>query len=412
MFHGDDELSFTAREVERIARAEGRAPGRERQARLALPHHEGGGGRLLGAVLAGVLIVVLIGALGRVSDANSNAAVASEAARTAAPRASAPQIDRGPQANQPENSPTLSPTNIRPQDPREPAPPQNLLPVGWDRAGYTLDTVLYANPRPGAAAVGPIPAGTELLVRIPPTAGFCTNAFPPQEMRRYEWHAAILASGRAWGYVCVAFSDSFNEEIRHELPPGWIRSVYQGEAPALLQYPNGQILPGTEVIMRASGSSPDEFFVMSADGLSWGFGLFQIDTSPSDAPPADGIKEVGRRVALPPDWERVTLSFETPLYVSTQPGAALVAWLPVGTVILSKHLFDSWYAVVTENGELSGSMVYAMSPHEPVRVTFGDWSYEHFPDGKPALVRRLSNGSIFYIFADGNGWGGTSPKVL
>jgi hypothetical protein len=70
----------------------------------------------------------------------------------------------------------------------------------------------------------------------------------------------------------VAFPESADERIRRPLPEGWIRRVYQGDGAAPLQFAHGQILPGTEILMRPTGNKPNEFFLMSADGTSWGFG--------------------------------------------------------------------------------------------------------------------------------------------
>jgi len=413
VFQGDDELNFTPEEAAAVARAEGRTPRRGSQTTVQnpQPHHGGGGGVLLGIVLVVALVVGLIEYLKVLPNADAGA-VANQHVRALAQQSS-PQIDRKPNASQPENPPSpLRETSGAPE-PVTVQSVQNLLPPGWDRTAFMRDNLLLANPRQDARVIGPIPAGTELLIRITPAGGSCSNDPPPQGLDGYVWHAAVLASGTGWGYVCVAFPESFDANIRKELPPGWIRRAYWGDGPALLQYPNGQILPGTQMLMRAKGSSPDDFFVMSADGLAWGFGQFQIETQSAEELQAV-VQEnlMGRSAALPPGWERVVLDAETTLYQGPRRTSAVVGTLPPGTVVFLKHLWESWYGTVTESGDASGSIYITTALHEPTRMTFGDWAYERMPSGNFALIRRLPGDLVLYILAHGNGWGKASPAVL
>lgn len=415
MFHGDDELNFTPEEAELVARAEGRrAPGsRRRFAARRTPHPQpGGAGALFGILIAGLLLVGLAGSTGP--------AVQRETPRPPVPLSAGPQPRHAPQPTQGERPWQSVTANAgaglsQPPDPSpaKSAPPAELLPPGWERTAFTRDAVLFANAWLGARVVGPIQAGTELLIRIVPAGGSCSNDAPQPGMSAYLWHAAALSSGTGWGYVCVAFPESLDTNIRRPLPPGWLRRVYQGNGQALLQYPNGQILPGAEVLMRARGNNPDEFFVLSADGQSWGFGRFQIGVPIAEEPPALVHERIIERwTELPPAWERVVLHEETTLHENANRATPVRGVLPAGTVVLIKHVFDCWYGAVTEDGEEWGLMWIAMPPHEPARMAFGLWTYERFPRGRSALIRRLPGGLVLYILADGSGWGKTSSGAL
>lgn len=276
-------------------------------------------------------------------------------------------------------------------------------------------THLLANPWQGARVVGPLTAGTELLIRLTPAGGSCSNEVPPQGMRGYFWHAAVLATGAGWGYICVAFPESTDENAQRPLPAGWMRRIYQGNGAATLRYQNGQILPGAEVLLRATGNNnPDEFFVMSADGLSWGFGRFRTSALQSDERPESLPHErvLERAAELPPGWERIVLGAETLLYEAPGSNSRVVGTLPAGTVMLIRNHWRCWHGAVTERGDAWGSICTTIPPRDPVRMAFGHWTYERMPSGRCALIRSLPGEIVLYILADGSGWGKTSRALL
>ncbi len=109
----------------------------------------------------------------------------------------------------------------------------------------------------------------------------CFGAEPSRGMQSYMWYPVVLGNGTGWGFICLSFPASADPALRSPLPPGWRRGLYGGDAPASLEFPVGQILPGTNVVMRYIGSG-DKFFVLAADGGSWGFGHFQEVTPVRD----------------------------------------------------------------------------------------------------------------------------------
>lgn len=290
MFYGDKELYFTPREADLIAETEGRRAPRRREV-INHPHrHQGGGGRVFLAIL--FLGLLVFGVKESLKVSNAGAAAQTQSMRPPAPHLARRRLHHRPSATRQQQTPTsraagddrkTSRTSSSSR-PAELPPLQDALPPGWHRTALARDTVLFANAWQGARVLGPIHANTELLTRSAPAGGSCSNEAPPPGPAGYVWHAAVLVSGTGWGYVCVAFPESFNPGARQQLPPSWIRRVYQGDGPAPLEYPNGQILPGTEVVMRHTGNT-NRFFVMSADGLSWGFGYSQ------DVPPAAGTSQ-------------------------------------------------------------------------------------------------------------------------
>jgi len=166
--------------------------------------------------------------------------------------------------------------------------------------------------------------------------------------------------------------------------------------------------------MRATGNNTDEFFVLSADGLSWGFGRFRTVTSQMDerpeSPPQERVPD--RATELPPGWERVALDADMPLYEAPGNTSRVVGTLPAGTVVFIRNHWQCWHGAVTESGEAWGSICITTTPHDPVQMTFGDWNYERMPSGRCALIRRLAGDIVLYILADGNGWGRTSKALL
>ncbi len=419
MFYGNEELCFTPEEAELIAEAEGRVsprrtPRLQRRVPVERPPTGGGGGT--GILIGIALAAVLAAGLAKSPEASKASAETreTETLRQPASRSSA-QIDRRSETGQPENLLASGVARSEAQDPAGSVSAQDLLPSGWERTAFSQETTLLANPWHGAHMVGLIPARTELLIRITPAAGTCSRGAPPQGMTGYVWHAAILASGTACGYICAAFPESIDPNIRRPLPPGWIRRIYGGDGPATLRYPNGQILPGTEVVMRATGNHPNEFFVMSANGLSWGFGQFEEGASLADDEGPQFATRTGvvqHEAELPPGWESIVLSADTPLYENASSDSRIVGTLPAGTAMLIRNIWQCWHGAVTEKGDAWGSICIEISPHEPVRMAFGDWTYERMPSGRVALVRRLPDGLVLYILADGSGWGKTSPAVL
>lgn len=280
--HGDDELNLTGWEQ---AYAEGRPPQlprRRPRTRGRAPVLEAPAG---GSVAIGLLIAFLITASlslalkdhPRTQQDQQRAAPHTEATtRATSQRQTASGARSGPPQNrqiatrpQPRTNERAYAQPVPPNHDRvSPAPPsvprQGLLPPGWDWGHVSGEVPLRDYPAADARVLARMTPGTTAVVRR--LSGINNTSW-------YSWYTVVLADGSAWGYACIA------PRVDREwspLPPHWRQATYVIPLPLDLRNPPGRIVPGTEVILRRLGNS-NTYFVMSADGETFGYALVRAD---------------------------------------------------------------------------------------------------------------------------------------
>ena len=279
IYDGDDELNLTP-EAQRFLRPDHAA---NRPEHRVPPASDVGAERILRGLALGFLL--LLGLAATVSDRQTSSSTPEPSRRAAdrhvpaRPQPQAPQYMRRalqtpPRRNAPSRS--LMSVRYRALHPNPDIAPFPLalalaigqaIPQGWRRGIASRDITLRVRSNPNAITAGRIRAGMGVLYKplgpVDPT-----------------WHLVFSKDGRLGGFAHIHSPGPEPADTRFPLPPGWFRAVYEGERPAELRVSQLQVLsvlyPGTEMIMRKV-YAPDVYFVISADGVTWGYARFAPD---------------------------------------------------------------------------------------------------------------------------------------
>jgi hypothetical protein len=241
MVRGDENLRFTDNEIAWPA---------PRQARQ---DH----GTALGLFTAALVIALIVGIGQAVNQGSPQGGRDAEQSQRAAETARGPattSTTTRPNAQARMAAPAASNGSARldgfEPPPLTPLPPTGFMPEGWEQGFLRADMPVWEHPDPRSKSITLL-ASTSVYFQTAGT-GQC-------------WHMLVAADGNAWGYGC--FGSFPTPPHRFPIHPGWERAVYTGTVPLRLE--GGQILPGTEMVMRQFRDT-DWNFVLSADGLTWG----------------------------------------------------------------------------------------------------------------------------------------------
>lgn len=290
MFRGTAELNFTPDEAEAVGAAEGRPrpPRHPRpQPHRPVAHHhpvahpdaqDAGGGLAIGFIIACVLLICLVVGFDEIHKTNERRQGHQIAA---AGNPSSPRTDTGARPSPGTKRPTRksprqpasprqrraapsppAPQGLQPR--RVPPPPEERMPPGWGRGSLKNRTPLFANPTRYTRILEWMPAGTHLFIRQVAGTGPC-------------WHTVVTQEAPRWGYACVTREGA--KPAWEPLPEEWEHRLLSGDMPARLQDPGGVIAPGTGIVMRQIGET-ERFFVISEDGLTFGYGHLTVEHPP------------------------------------------------------------------------------------------------------------------------------------